>query len=83
MNAYTSICAWFASKGYIVVSVQHDHDEICVDDRHLPRENLWKIRDFTFQKRNKDLTTRVAEVSKIVKAINENNFFKEHLGEDI
>jgi hypothetical protein len=48
MNAYTSICAWFASKGYIVVSVQHDHDEICVDDRHLPRENLWKIRDFTF-----------------------------------
>lgn len=26
MNGYSSICSWFASHGYIVVSVQHDHD---------------------------------------------------------
>lgn len=60
MNGYSSICAWFASHGYIVVSVQHDHDEICIDHRILPLEEVWKIRDFLYQNRNRDLTIRVA-----------------------
>jgi predicted dienelactone hydrolase len=36
LNAYSSICSWFASHGYIVVSVQHSHDKICVDHRKQP-----------------------------------------------
>jgi hypothetical protein len=83
MNGYSSICSWFASHGYIVVSVQHDHDEICVDYRHLSLDEPWKIRDFLYEKRNRDLTIRVAEVRKIVRAVVENKFFKENLGEDI
>ncbi len=34
-------------------------------------------------KRNRDLTIRVAEVRKVVRAIVEGKFFGEHLGEDI
>lgn len=28
MTNYSSICGWWASHGYIVVSIQHDNDEI-------------------------------------------------------
>jgi hypothetical protein len=80
MNAYSSICSWFASHGYIVVSVQHSHDKICVDHRHLPLDDHWKIRDYLYINRNRDLTIRVAEVRKVVRAIVENKFFQEHIG---
>jgi hypothetical protein len=26
MNSHSSYCSWLASQGYIVVSIQHDHD---------------------------------------------------------
>ena len=83
MNAYSSICAWFASHGFIVVSVQHIHDQVCVDHTQLPDQDPWKIRDYLYANRNRDLTIRVAEMRKVVRAIVENNFFKEHLDEDI
>jgi len=59
MNAYSSICSWYASHGYIVVSVQHSHDKICLDYRHLPLEDIWGIRDFLYENRNRDLKIRV------------------------
>lgn len=83
MNAYSSVCGWFASHGFIVVSVQHSHDRICVDHRRLSDRDHWKIRDYLYENRNRDLIIRVAEVRKVVRAIVENNFFKDHLGEDI
>jgi len=83
MNAYSSICGWFASHGYIVVSVQHSHDQVCIDHTMLPMDDIWKIRDFLYGKRNRDLTIRVAEVRKVLRAIIENKFFPNHLGEDI
>jgi hypothetical protein len=60
MNAYSSVCGWFASYGYIVVSVQHNHDKICVDHRVLDDDDPWKIRDYLYENRNRDLTIRVA-----------------------
>jgi len=36
MNAYSSICGWFASHNFIVISVQHNQDRICVDYRPIP-----------------------------------------------
>jgi predicted dienelactone hydrolase len=33
MNNYSAICGWWASHGYIVVSIQHNHDRICLDYR--------------------------------------------------
>ena len=69
MNAYSSICSWFASHGYIVVSVQHNHDRIMVDHRKALTDDVWKIRDFLYESRNRDLTIRVAEIRKVIRAI--------------
>ena len=80
MNAYSSVCGWFASHGYIVVSVQHSHDKICVDHTQIPDQDPWKIRDYLYENRNRDLAIRVAEMRKVVRAIVENKFFKDHLG---
>ena len=83
MNAYSSICGWFASHGYVVVSVQHKNDQICVDHRWLPDQDHWKIRDYLYENRNRDLVIRVGEVRKVVRGIVEGKFFKELLGENI
>ena len=48
MNVYSCITAWFASHGYIVVSVQHNQDKICVDHLHIDKEKHWEIRDFLY-----------------------------------
>ncbi len=75
LNAYSCVTAWFASHGYIAVSVQHPHDQICVDHRKENPEDHWAIRDFLYGYRNKDLKTRVSEVRKVLNAILNKSFF--------
>lgn len=31
MNNFSAICGWWASHGYIVVSIQHSHDQVRID----------------------------------------------------
>lgn len=31
LNNYSSMCGWFASHGYIVVSIQHNHDRVRIE----------------------------------------------------
>lgn len=37
LNMYSNICGWFASKGFIVISVQHDNDHIFIDFSHIQK----------------------------------------------
>lgn len=60
LNAYSAFCSNWASHGYIVVSVNHERDEVCVDYRGAAtEEEPDKIRDYLFDKRNRDLKFRV------------------------
>ena len=59
-NAYSCLTGWFASHGYIVVSIQHSHDRICVDNTKQNLKDDWGIRDFLYGYRHKDLTFRVS-----------------------
>jgi predicted dienelactone hydrolase len=31
LNNYSAMCGWFATHGYIVVSIQHNHDRVRIE----------------------------------------------------
>lgn len=59
LNAYSSIFANWVGQGYTVISVNHDQDEVCVDHRQVSETDPYLIKDFLFEKRNRDLNIRV------------------------
>ena len=65
LNAYSSICCNWASQGFVIISVAHLNDEICVDFRVASKDDPKIIRDFLFEKRNRDLKIRIMEMTDV------------------
>ena len=60
LNNYSSLCGWLASHGYIVVSIQHNHDHVRIlfEPELVKEENHKALERLFYQGRNKDLHTR-------------------------
>lgn len=59
-NMMSCYACWYAARGWIVVSVAHRHDEICVDFRSLIEEKE-KCHQYIYDRRNASLRTRNKE----------------------
>ena len=65
LNANSAMTCGWASQGYTVVSVNHDHDVVCLDHRPISEDHQ-VIKEFLHKNRNRDLNIRVKEVSQAV-----------------
>lgn len=57
---YSSFTVNLASQGYIVVTLNHDHDQVRLDYRETESEDLQMIRAFLHKARYRDLKIRVS-----------------------
>jgi hypothetical protein len=58
MNNYSCLCGWWASHGYIVVSVQHDHDRVRIEFEKELLKQPDILENMFYDSRNEDLRVR-------------------------
>ena len=72
LNNYSSLCGWWASHGYIVVSIQHNKDFIRIDFPKSYVKNIDALEKLLYQSRNTDLIVRRKEMEVVLDEILEN-----------
>ena len=58
MTNFSAICGWWASHGYIVVSIQHNHDLIRIEFGKDMVDQPDILEKMLYNKRNQDLMVR-------------------------
>lgn len=72
LNNYSSLCGWWASHGYIVVSIQHNQDRIRIDFPKKLVKDIDALEKLFYQSRNTDLVVRRKEMELVLDEILEN-----------
>ena len=66
LTNFSCLCGWWASHGYIVVSVQHDHDHVRIEFDKKLTEQPDVIERMFYQNRNRDLRIRAEEFRTVI-----------------
>jgi platelet-activating factor acetylhydrolase len=66
LNNYSALCGWWATHGYIVVSIQHHHDRVRLDygKELLGHHDI--LEKMYYDSRNGDLRVRTAETQAVL-----------------
>ena len=65
LTNYSALCGWWASHGYIVVSIQHHHDYVRVTFPNSLRKDPEQLAAYLYESRNKDIVIRAKEMMSI------------------